>query len=314
MTTGSLLHRNTRGTLTLTQGALNIDFENRQPGNFPRGTMSRLAIKDSSGIELAEWDGEIRGRLINYTVDYDDHASVPLAAQYALFVTWPDGIEYQWEYGYVIREQMSFPNAPAAQLENRPLSFTYVPGSGVGSQWRKTGGVGNLKVWDNSVFSLPKALGVDNSWFTKAAAVWETPFATDSVKTVVKTINGGAGLSSVVQCSDINMTSYLAVGFETGVANNRLHIFAGDGPVSMDDLLPPVANTVAHGDTYSIVYDDASKIIAVYKGSSLDPVIEWEDDGNVIPHGQGYTYGGVNFQASLLAPGTEYSYWAMKDN
>ena len=303
-----------RGTLTLTQGALNISFDNRQPGPFPSGTLSRLVIKDSSGIELAEWDGEIRGNRITYVVDYDEHETIPLAAQYALFVTWPDGIEYQWEHGYVIREQMSFPNAAAVQIENRPLAFTYVPGTGVSKQWHKTGGVGKLKVWDNSVFSLPRALGVDNAWFTKAAAVWETPFATDSVKAVVKTINGGAGLSSVAVCSDVNMTSYLAVGFETGIANNRLHIFAGDGPVSMDDLLPPESNIVNHGDTYSIVYDDASKTIAVYKGTSLDPIIEWPDDANVIPHGQGYTYGGLNFQASLAAPGTEFSYWAMKDN
>lgn len=311
---GTLLHRTIPGTLELTQGALNIDFENRFPGNFPPGVDSRLVITDSSKGVIAEWDGDIHGHLINYTVPGEQTRLIPVGAQYSFFVTWSDGEEYQWEHGYVARLESQWPSALARQPENQPLSFSYVPSSAVGNRWQKRGGTGALKSWDNSLFGLPHGLGVDNAFFVSAAAVWDTPLATNSVKGMARTLNAGPGKSAVTLCSDDNMTSYLGIQFETGVFTNRIHIVHGTGPVTMTDLVDPVNNTVANGDTYPYIFDEASKTLSVYKGSSLDPIIEWTDENNLIPLGQGYTYCGVNFIASLLNPGTEFSYLAMKDN
>ncbi len=312
--TGTLLHRSDMGTLELSQGALNIDYPNKFGGPFPDSAAMRIVVTDSSAAVLDEWDAEHRGHVMNLTVPREQTTAIPIGAQFARFVTWDDGEEYQWEHGYVVRTEVMWANAPATQIENRPLAFAYVPGSAVGNRWRKTGGVGGLKIYDNSLFSLPRALGIDNVFNTKAAAVWDTPFATDSVKVVVNTIDGGLGKSAVALCSDISMTSYLAVQFERALLTNKLHIMHGTGPVTMTDLVTPVNNTITNTDTYSIVYDAASKTIAVYKGSSLTPLISWTDTTDLIPHGGGYTYGGVNFDASLISPGPEFSYWAMKDN
>jgi hypothetical protein len=311
---GTLLHRDTLGTLELTQGALHITYDNRFPGNFPAGVSARIVITDSSKAILADWDADVAGHLLTFRTSAEESQAIPLGAQYTLFVTWNDGEEYQWEHGYVARPEVNWPTAPATQIENQPRTFAYIPGTAVGNRWHKTGGVGGLKVWDNSIFDLPNGLGIDNAFFANAAALWDTPFTTDSVKVVVNTLNGGAGLSTVALCSDINMTSYLGVQFETGLVNNKLHLVHGTGPTTMTDLVVPVANTVANTDTYGIVYEHASKTLAVYKGASLTPLISWVDDTNLIPHGQGYTYGGLVFMASLLAPGTEFSYWSMKDN
>ncbi|AQT81959.1 hypothetical protein B1R94_25930 [Mycolicibacterium litorale] len=313
MTRGTQRHRDELGTLVLTQGTLNIDYPNRLGGNFPKGVMSRMIITDSSGAQLDEWDGWVRGDVINYTVEFDEHQYIPVGAQYALFVTWKDGHEYQWEHGYVTREQVQWPNAAARQPENQPLTFSYIPGTAVGSRWLKKGGTGGLKSWDNSIFGLPRGLGIDNAFFFNAAALWDTPLATASAKIVVNTLNGGAGKSGVAFWSDINMTSYVAVQFETGIVNNKIHIVHGTGPVTMTDLVTPVGNIVGNSDTYPIIFDEASKTVAVYKGTTLTPLIstpipDW------IPMGQGYNHGGVNFLASLAAPGTEFSYWSMKDN
>lgn len=309
-----MLHRNEYGTLALSRGALNIDYDNKLGGPFPTDADMRIEITDSSGTVVAEWFAENRGEVMNFTETVETTRLIPRGCQFTRLVTWTDGEDYQWEHGYVVRLEPEWATAPATQIENHPVAFTYIPGSAVGNKWRKKGGVGRLKVWENGFFGLPDALGINNAFLTTAAALWETPMTTKSPKVVVKTINGGAGFSSIAVCSDINMASYLAVGFETGISNNRLHILRGTGPTTMDDLIVPEANTVSHGDTYSIVYRDASKVISVYKGSSLDPVIEWEDDTLMIPTGAGYTHVGVNFRASLLSPGTEFSYIAMKDD
>lgn len=312
MTRGTQRHRDELGTLVLTQGTLNIDYPNRLGGNFPKGVMSRMLITDSDGALLDEWDGWVRGDIINYTVEFEEHQYIPVGAQYALFVTWKDGHEYQWEHGYVTREQVQWPNTAARQPENVPLAFSYIPGSAVGSRWQKKGGTGGLKVWDNSLFSLPRGLGINNVFNVNAAAIWDTPLATPSAKIVVNTLNAGPGKSSIGFWSDVNMTSYVAVQFETGI-NNRLHIMHGTGPVTMTDLVTPVNNAVGNSDTYPIIFDPASKTVAIYKGSSLSPVLACPIPDS-IPMGQGYTYVPVNFLASLVTPGTEFSYISMKDN
>lgn len=309
--TGALLHRSEFGTLELSQGALNIDYTNRLPGPFPKGVESRIVITDSSKAILDVFVGELSDGMMNFTVDQARTQAIPAGAQYSWFVTWRDGLEYQWGHGYVVRTEVHWATAPATQIANQPLAFTYVPGSVPGNRWLKKGGTGGLKVFTAS--GVPNSLGINNSARATAAALWDTPFATDSVKAVVTTVTGGAGKSSVVLCSDINMTSYLAVQLQTG-STNKLHIVRGSGPVTMTDLVTPVSNGVANGETYTTVYDHASKTVAVYKGSSLTPLISWTDETDMVPHGQGYTYGGVNYLASLTSPGTKFSYWSMKDN
>lgn len=310
--TATMLHRSEMGTLELSQGALNIDYPNRFPGNFPKSVESRIVITNSSGQVLDTFEGQIKGNLINFTVETDRTQAIPAGAQYSWFVTWSDGLEYQWEHGYVIRTEVHWPAAPAQQIENQPLAFVYQPGSAVGNQWVKKGGNSSLKIW--TADDLPNALGIKSPG-RKLAASWGVPFATDSVKVVVNTITGGAGKSSVVVCSDSSMTTYLAVQFETGSGSaNKLHIMRGTGPLTMTDLITPKANTVANGETYTIVYDNASKIIAVYKGSDLTPTLSWTDETNLIPHGLGYTYGALNYLPGASTPGVKFSYWAMKDN
>lgn len=309
--TGALLHRSEFGTLELSQGALNIDYDNRLGGPFPKSVESRIVITNSSKEILDVFEGELRNGRMNFTVEQKRTQAIPTGAQYSWFVTWTDGLEYQWGHGYVVRTEVHWATAPATQLANQPLAFTYVPGSVPGNRWLKKGGTGGLKVFTSD--DQPNALGINNTFRATAAALWDTPFATDSVKAVVTTVTGGAGKSGVVVCSDINMTSYLEVQLETG-STNKLHIMRGSGPVNMTDLITPVSNGVSNGDTYTTIYTHASKTIAVYKGSDLTPLISWTDETDIIPHGQGYTYGGVNYIASLAQPGVKFSYWSMKDN
>lgn len=278
------------------------------PGSpWPNNATARAMFYDSVGGLLAQVNGTVTPTAISFVGTNTVVDLVPAGANFEIIVDGPDGA-HTVRYGIVARREAQFLAAPAAAVPALTFSDSFLT-AGLSSKWIPIGGTGGTKVYAGT----PNGVGVSFPLFSTSAIRYYTPLNTDNVRLAVTLLNPGGGTTGVALCSDVLLHSYLAVVFDS--VNNQIHLATGSAPTTMAYQGAAVANTVANGDLYTIIYTDASKTLAVYKGTNLaTPVATWVDAGHVVPHGPGYRYCGLNFQAGLLSQGVEVSSWQAQDS
>lgn len=311
-------------TLVLSKGQTWVAvFFPKAGATFPTGTTCECTITDPAGGVLATWQASsIADARIDFYVGTDDADVIPHGAYYRVTAHYPPigpkpAIDENLSRGSVVRDDNPTPLA-APRSSNIALSFVdNMTGPGVDPNWVRIGGWGNLKINDNSAYGLPNGMSADFILFDTAAARYRAQTNQNACKAEVSTLLGGfggAGKTTVVLCSNQSMTSWVGFQFETGVSNNNIHIVQGTSPTTWA-IHATVANTVANNDRYTFIYDDLADNYLAYKGTDLaTPLVQWQDSGHSVPHGNGYRYPGLLFQSSLLSTGVQLSGWAVKDN
>lgn len=280
---------------------------------FPDGASASIAFTDTAGAPILTLDGNVTPHAIRFFADPDDVDIVPAGANYEITLETFEGV-FKIRYGKVIRREVTYFPPPAVNVT--PMTFSdNFQRTALGRKWVEV--VGRTRIFDNSLGGLPNGVAVENALFTKAAIRYYQQFTTDSVRMNVNIVNPlhlQSGKTSFVVCADVNMTSGLAMQLETGLANNWIHMGYLNGPTSVVYEGSPVANSASDGDNYTIGYSDATKTLAVYKGSNLAPLATWNDGAGIVPHGPGYRYTGFIFEASLLSSGIQVTSWSAKDD
>ncbi|WP_141772741.1 LtfC-like domain-containing protein [Mycobacterium malmoense] len=146
-----------------------------------------------------------------------------------------------------------------------------------------------------------------------AAMRWLQPLNTDNVQATVNLLNAGHGTTGVILCSDINMTSGLVAQFDS--TNNQIYAGTLNGnPGAVTNQGTPVSNTVALlPDSYTVTYNNNTGLLAIYKGASTTPIFAWPDVGQIVPHGPGHRYVGLNWLNPAASNGTQVTGWAAQD-
>ena len=286
-----------------------------QPGKpFPKGSYATIEFTGTDGASILTLDGEVTPEAIRFVGDPEDGLDdVPAGANFEVTLETITGPQ-KLRYGKVIRKEVTYFPPPTQDVT--PLSFgDNFQRTALGRKWVSVSG--KTRIFQNTALSLPNGVAVDFALFSKSAIRYYQQFTTDSIRVSVNVVNPvsiQAGKTSFVVCADANMTSGLVMQLETGLTNNYIHMGTLTGPTTVVYEGSAVSNVVANGDNYTIAYRDATKTLAVYKGTNLTPLATWTDATGKVPHGPGYRYVGFSFQASAVTHGIQVTDWSAKDD
>ncbi len=284
--------------------------------DFPSETMATVVVTDRAGAEITTLYGEIINGHATWLVQPDELEAVDHGANFEVFIETADG-PTKVQFGRVVRREPRYPLNPVNNDLYTSVSFEDdMQRAIVGPHWVQKSS--KVALFDNSGAGDPYAMAVNTQFFASAAVLYYAPMRSDTVKVTVGLLKPGAGKTAIAVCSNSSMTSWLGVQFESGISNNKIHTVQGTGPITWTEVGSPINHTVAAHDgpsnIYTITYSDASNTLAVYQGSGLTPLLEWVDTGNIAPHGAGYRYTGMVWNASLLSTGIQVYYWKAKDD
>jgi hypothetical protein len=280
-----------------------------------------VVFSDTSGGELLTVDGldavvtpgAIQPFAPSAAVD-----AIPAGARFEIFLA-SGGRTQKVRWGKVVRHEAPLVNAPATLISNQALQFTDTfPTLGLRSNWKAVDG--RTKVYDNRSLSLPNSVGPNfDALFSKSAIRWDTPLAGNSAKIHITVIDPSPiviqAKTTIILCADQRFTTYMGIQLESSSGTNHLHLGTGTGPYDFVDRAAPVTHDVVNGDDYTIVFDELTNKLFIYQGENTTPLASWTDSLGVVPHGPGYTYTGMAFQASLtpLGRGVQVTGWQAKD-
>lgn len=278
-----------------------------EPGStWPDKAFATVTFTDSTGAEILTLDGDVTPEAILFSGDPDEMDQVPAGSGYTITLETPEGDVHVLRYGTVIRKEV-FYTAPPGKAIKTPRSFSdSFQRSALGRKWIPV--VGRTAIRDNSLWSVPNGVTVETAFFQKSAIRYWLQFESDTVEVGVTVLNTDpllAGRTAVIICADAGLTTGIGMRFETSAFANQLHLGMVTGPNTMVDETAAVGNVVSNGDYYRLRYTDSTKVAAVYKGSSLTPLAEWDDKAGAVPHGPGYRHFGLAFEAALLGRGIQ---------
>lgn len=277
---------------------------------WPDGATAECVFTDTSGGELLTVTGTVTPAAITFTAPPSDVDPIGGGCNFEIFLTTGGNI-YKLRYGKVVRMEAPLANAPATVVSNQARLFTDTfPTLGLRSNWKAVDG--RTSVHDNSALSLPNSVGPNfGGLFQRSAIRWDTPLSGNSAQIHVTVIDPSPivikAKTTIILCADQRFTSYMGVQFESSSGTNSLRVGTGTGPYTWVDRATPVTHNVVNGDDYTIVFDELTNKLFIYQGDDTTPLASWTDSMGVVPHGPGYTYFGMAFQASLspLSPGVQ---------
>lgn len=270
--------------------------------SWPTDATVETVFYDSAGGVINTVAGLVAADALTWDTDPSEVDIVPAGAQYETFLTTVDTKKHQIRYGSVIRKQASFFAAQAAQAAAAVLQYSdnfYSRTGLVGSRWLALSG--KPTIFDNPT-PAPNGVGPKTSFFGPGAAMrYYAQLNTDNFVLSFNLLNLGHGKTGVFGACNSSGTSYIYVMFDSTA--NKAHMGLGTSPLALNDQVTAVDHTVPGSNAvtnYKLRYDDATKTLACYAGEATTPLIDWQDEAGVVPHGAGFRYFGVNWQAPDL--------------
>lgn len=318
------------GTVVLTRdGSLKYTYLLPAGMLFPSGTTGILVFTDrAGGVYEAPFEAvaDADNKRMEWVIRPADLNSIPAGANFEVYVYLPDDdgpLPYKVRYGRVARKEAEFPLSPILSYAPPLMYEDTLQRSQPGPRWVvKSGRLGmhdgRASAFDYSMAARNNVqlFGPGVSVFATAAALWYAPTQGDSIELTAGILDGGDGDTTVVLSSNYAMTSFMGVRFRDAGALNgpdRVEIVTG----SAWNNLAVQGGAFNHivpdgGNYYTIRYNNNTRVLTVSINGGSN-VLSWNDTSAIVPHGAGFRYTGMVYNASLLDTGPRLFYWKVKD-
>lgn len=288
---------------------------------WPAGATAKLFFYNNAGAQLAFINGTVAPGGITFDVTSSTIVDqIPNGANFELFLTTSDSNVYQIRHGKVIRKEAAFLQAPADATVVQLQFADSWPTTGLRSTWIKMSG--NPTVQDNSGASLPNSVGVPGG---TGSMRWYRQLNGNNFRvefSILNLHNSGAntvGRLRVFSSADQYFST--GVGFEladtTNGSSTRTQSVAPiqiTGSTTVAYKATATTHSLSSGDQYTLDYNDVSKAISLYAGSSESSLIAtWADTGGLIPHGPGFRFLGLGWSNSGGNNGLQVTNWQAAD-
>lgn len=312
------------GSMVITRGAAwKYSYILPRGMEFPEDATAYVEVTDRSGAVLLQITGLLGEKLDRFNFVANHLEDIPAGSNWELFVTFSepygDGTAertYKTRYGRVVRREASFPLKPVvADVFAQAMFEDPLDRSDVGPRWiTKLGQIGMhpqtapapvswAMASRSAEFFFPLTL------FDTSAALWYAQANSDDISLDFSLLDGGAGITTIVVCSNYSMSNYMGVQFsDDGFGNKRVQPVTGTGPVTTTLQGSSANETIPNtGLDYNLSFASSTKKLTLKRGSTT--LTSWIDSGNTIAHGLGHRYFGVAFRASFLSTGPRLYKW-----
>lgn len=276
---------------------------------------------DSAGGLILSIDGAVTDREVTFLEQPDTMVVVPNGAGFRVIITDDEG-PHVIRYGTVFRRELFFPNSPAEVLSFEPKrysdTFQRPPGI-LGGRWKNL--LSRCLIFDNAG-SLPNSVGPDFDSFSRYFSRYYQGFSGDTVELSISMLDKGAGTTIIPISCNSDATSYLYADFVSVTAHPpttstvyTVHLGLGtDKDIQKSGALQPQTspatltiplNTVVN---FKLIYDDATKELALYNSDKTTQYLSWVDDSDLVPHGKGYRYFGIGGKCGAKSSGVQLTY------
>lgn len=304
------------GTLSLSRGQDFWFTSYLRNGNFPEGTTAHIDITDTAGGLIASVVGDVAANRIVFSESLGVVDLVPHGANYELFVMYDDGATFKIEYGTVVRGEARYPDA--APLDISATAMYYgddFQRTLLGPKWLIKSGTPKIYVNGGGLLNGVASSQQLFSWTEKFGMIYYAPLNGDDLTIHCKFINLLEGMTTMVFCSDYNMTSYLGVQvLDSWLGlSNKIRIVKGTGPYTVTSVAS-VDSVTDTDDTFLIKYNSLTDSVSVFKNNSTTALLSYTDSSHTVPHGAGFRYLGINGESdSLFSTGPQVTSWTAKD-
>lgn len=145
----------------------------------------------------------------------------------------------------------------------------------------------------------------------RAGGVYTLPLATDDIAVEWDNISTESQSSGVILCSSSSFTNNMVVNVNTSYIN-----FYTNTNIGVAGTLQARVNNPGSSDNrrFKATYTQSDNTYRMYFDASSDvPILEWTDSGNIISHGKGKRYCGVQIDSASFVRGSAIDNWNAYD-
>jgi hypothetical protein len=163
-------------------------------------------------------------------------------------------------------------------------------------------GTSQISISNNYAVYTGLANGTQNAIYIYPTAGDAMRVDADLAYTALALTGGRVGLP--LCCNrDFSQMVYLSVG------NTDARIYSGSAAAPTQRA---VVSTTGNDGPWSIYYDPVANMFTALK-NGVDIGLNWTDSGDVVAHGNGYRYGGLNISLLTLVSGGAVDNWTLRD-
>lgn len=193
-------------------------------------------------------------------------------------------------------------NAPRNFYDNFNRSIL---GSNWAAAWKTSSGGEYLTVRGNRMVNPTSGMLL----YQRSAAIYALPLISDEIAIEFDISGANGSYSGVILCADSSLTNFATAM----VKNDTVGIWSTNGTINTSPTERGTAASSDNNGRWKATYSPSANAFRLYKPGASTPIVSWVDSGNVVTHGKGKRFCGVQIDNNAFTVGSPIDNWNAYD-